>query len=56
MEWFTGENVDSGRSNFQLDTRSCGRRGNLGYLQNSAHTEFSELGRASITHHVCGRD
>ena len=34
------ENVDSGRSNFQLDTRSCGRRGNLGYLQNQRTLSF----------------
>ena len=32
MEWYQ-ENVDSGGSNFQLDSRSCGRRGNLDYLQ-----------------------
>jgi hypothetical protein len=34
------ENVDSGRSNFQLDTRSSGRRGNLDYLQTQRTLSF----------------
>jgi hypothetical protein len=34
------ENVDSGRSNFALDTRSSGRRGDLGYLQDQRTLSF----------------
>ena len=31
MEWFS-ENIDSGYSNFQLDSRSSGSRRNLDYI------------------------
>jgi hypothetical protein len=34
------ENVDSGRSNFELDTRSSGRRGNLDCLQTQRTLSF----------------
>jgi hypothetical protein len=34
------ENVDSGRSNFQLDARSSGRRGDLDYLQTHRTLSF----------------
>jgi len=45
------ENVDSGRSNFQLDTRSSGRRSNLDYLQTRRTLSF--LSQAERDHKQC---